>query len=286
MCVEAILVAALGYKKWGSTPRILSMLPTTIAIKLRKIARIIVDLKNFEKEGKLIRTLNGMGHSIVNLTEYSQAFLDFAPKAPGPVLDIGAAFGVASLPALERGAEVIINDMAQEHLDAIAENMPDELKSRVHYCCGRIPQEIFLKPESLGAIHCSQVFHFLTGDELTQTFKLMYTWLKPEGKIFIIASSPYIHILENYLPQYEAKKANGVPWPGEVENLKKITNHPVVDANPPFFNFLDNDVLAKIAVETGFHIEKISLFDRGELPDHIKFDGRENVGLIAQKIVE
>ncbi|MGN6670743.1 MAG: class I SAM-dependent methyltransferase [Candidatus Nucleicultricaceae bacterium] len=219
----------------------------------------------------------------MKLTEYSEAFLDFAPKAPGPVLDIGAAFGVASLPALERGAEVIINDMAQEHLDAIAEHMPENLKSRVHYCCGRIPDEISLAPESLGAIHSSQVFHFLTGFELTKTFKLMYSWLKPEGKIFIIASSPYIRILENYLQEYALKKGEGMLWPGEVDNLKEITNHPVIEDNPPFFNFLDDDVLRRIARETGFTIEKISLFDRDELPDHIKLDGRENVGLIAQK---
>jgi SAM-dependent methyltransferase len=260
---------------------------TVLSLEFRKLIkqlmRKIVDLRKFEREGKLFKTLNGMGHSIAKLTDYSEEFVTFAPLAPGPVLDIGAAFGVASLPALELGAEVIINDMAQEHLDQIAAKMPEVFKERVHYHQGRAPDELSFADESLGAIHASQVFHFLKGAEIEKLFELMFRWLKPNGKIFIIISSPYINILKNFLPLYEQRKREGVRWPGEVENLKEFTTHPVADDNPPFFNFIDDSVLRQTALDVGFVIEKLTLFDRDDLPDHIKYDGRENVGLIARK---
>lgn len=259
------------------------LLSIDIAKILKNFVRIVVDLKKFEREGKLFKTLNGMGHSIAELTEYSEAFLDFAPIASGPVLDIGAAFGVASLPALERGAEVIINDMAQEHLDVIASKMPDHLKSRVFYRQGRVPDDLMFKPQSLGAIHSSQVFHFLSGEELMRMFDLMFTWLKPKGKIFVITGTPYVHILRKFIPIYEQRKSEGVRWPGELPSLKMYTSHPVSDDNPSFCHFLDDTILGRTAREAGFIVEKLSLFDRGDLPDHIKWDGRENVGLIAHK---
>ena len=38
-----------------------------------------------------VRTLNNMGYMTSGLDPYSQAFVDFAPGAPGPCLDVGAA---------------------------------------------------------------------------------------------------------------------------------------------------------------------------------------------------
>jgi len=47
-----------------------------------------------------IQTLNKMGYMTSTLDRFSQAFVDFAPKAPGRALDIGAAYGVAASLAL------------------------------------------------------------------------------------------------------------------------------------------------------------------------------------------
>lgn len=250
------------------------------------LGEYMVNLRELESQGKLIKTVNRMGHSIADLTDFSKSFIEFSGTCIAPVLDIGAAFGVASIPALEAGATVIANDMAQEHLTAIKERTPQKHQNRLQLRCAKIPYGLDFPAESLGAIHASQVLHFLTGSEIAQSFDNFYRWLVPGGKVFIIASSPYINILKAFLPEYEKKKQSGTPWPGEIENLSLHTTHAVVADNPPFFNFLDTDVLSQALIERGFKIEKSLLFDRGtNLPDHIKLDGRENVGIIAQKPV-
>ena len=49
-------------------------------------------------------TLNGTGFMFEVLDEFAEDFIQFAGSAPGPVLEVGCAFGVASLPALAGGA--------------------------------------------------------------------------------------------------------------------------------------------------------------------------------------
>ncbi len=242
-----------------------------------------MSLKAFEKEGKLLKTFNRMGHSITQLTEYSLAFIDFSKSAQKPVLDIGAAFGVCTIPALEAGARVIANDIDQRHLDIIKEKTPASLLPHLELKLGRLPDQLDFEENSLSAIHASQVFHFLTGDEITIAFKKIFKWLTPGGKFFLIASSPYVSMLQNFIPTYLERKQSGEPWPGMINDLSCYTNHPVAQDNPPFFNFLDQDILERALLKEGFTIEKATLFNRIHMPDHIKLDGRENVGVIAVK---
>jgi hypothetical protein len=54
-----------------------------------------------------VQTLNQMGFMTTSLDPISQRFVDFAPHAPGPALDIGAAYGVASIRLTGAGASKI-----------------------------------------------------------------------------------------------------------------------------------------------------------------------------------
>ena len=47
-----------------------------------------------------VPTLNGRGFMLENLDPYSQSFVSFASEAELPLLDIGCAYGVATLAAL------------------------------------------------------------------------------------------------------------------------------------------------------------------------------------------
>ena len=89
-----------------------------------------LDMPTPEVSG-FVRTLNNMGYMTSALDPYSLAFTTFAPAAPGPALDIGAAYGIATLAALAGGARVIANDIDARHLDILSSRAPQEFRSRL-----------------------------------------------------------------------------------------------------------------------------------------------------------
>ena len=73
---------------------------------------------------ELIPTLNRHGDMTLKLDSVSQAFVDFACQCDGvpegPVLEIGAAYGLAALPAITNGCtRYIANDMCEDHLQIL-----------------------------------------------------------------------------------------------------------------------------------------------------------------------
>ena len=58
-----------------------------------------------------IPTLNGRGFMLEALDSFADDFVAFASQEEGEVLDIGCAYGVASLAALNAGARVCACDM-------------------------------------------------------------------------------------------------------------------------------------------------------------------------------
>ncbi|MDO8461409.1 MAG: class I SAM-dependent methyltransferase, partial [Deltaproteobacteria bacterium] len=134
-----------------------------------------------------VKTLNNMGFMTSVLDPYSQALVDFAPQAPGPFLEIGAAYGVASLAALEKGCEVIANDMDERHLEILWDRAPKEDQKRLTLKAGAFPDAIDLKPGSVGTILVCRVLHFFTGPMIEKSLDRMFDWLAPGGKVAIIA---------------------------------------------------------------------------------------------------
>lgn len=243
---------------------------------------------DFPYKNKVILTLNNMGHCIPELTEFSKKFVKFSKDSPEPVLDMGAAYGPATIAALKNNAKVTANDIEERHLQYIAETVKEPYKKNLSLCVGRIPGEVTFEPNTFKAIHSSQVLHFLKGYEIEETAKLMFKWLTPEGKVFIIAGTPYVKAIEAYIPIYERRKKDGDLWPCSLEwedlsayyssefkkNLSRI---------PKFMNYLDPDILRRVFFQAGFVIEECKFFNRKNIPPYLKLDGRENVGLIARK---
>src|ERR1700741_2662682 len=71
-----------------------------------------------------VRNLNNMGYMTSGLARYSRKFVAFAAETGRPCLDVGAAYGVATLAALEAGARVISNDIEPRHLEILRERAP------------------------------------------------------------------------------------------------------------------------------------------------------------------
>src|SRR5689334_1791626 len=112
-----------------------------------------------------IVTINQMGRTSLVLNEIDKLFVEYATCAPLPVLDIGCAYGIAALAALEAGARVIANDICADHLFDVVARTHDAHRDRLRIIQGHFPQELYVRPGSLSAIHAANLLNFLTGED-------------------------------------------------------------------------------------------------------------------------
>ncbi len=229
-----------------------------------------------------VKTMNNMGFMTPTLDVFSQAFVEFSLQAPGEVVDIGAAYGVATLAALERGATVIANDVDSRHLEILAERAgPHE--DRLTVISGAFPNELDFMPGSVGAILICRVLHFFDGATIEQSIQKLSRWLAPGGKVFIVAETPFLKNFKTFIPVYESRIQSGATWPGFVEDVMAIDPVRGV-ALPKQMHLLDPTVLSQVLTKNGFVIEKAETFARPEFPLDLQLDGRESVGVIARKV--
>lgn len=234
------------------------------------------------EENGLIKTLNSMGTMTPSPDIFSRAFIEFAPKAPGRSLDVGAAYGVATLPALNNGVSVIANDIDDRHLKILYNRVPLDLRPRLELAPGEFPDKLDFPPGSLGAILICRVLHFFDGPRIERAAGKVMKWLAPGGKVFVVGETPFIGTAKAFFPTYESRQKAGDPWPGVVEN---VAAHDPKRAGslPSLFHLLDDRVLRRVFTAAGFEIERVELFARPDYPADIRLDGRESVGLIAVK---
>src|SRR6185437_549051 len=106
---------------------------------------------NLVKDSGRFRTLNQTGWIVNDLDEISEAFLDSIDE-DSKVLEIGAGFGYVSLKAVEKGAEVYINDVDQRHLNIIREHVPLDKSDKLHFIKVRFPANLNIANGTLDAI--------------------------------------------------------------------------------------------------------------------------------------
>lgn len=231
----------------------------------------------------LVATDNERGY-MHELSSVSRAFLEFCPLARGPVLDLGCAGGVATLPALRTGADVIGFDMDARHLTALEAATPPELRARLRLVHGAFPRDFPFAPDSLGAVLISQVLGFLTGEEIRVGFRSLHACMMPSAKLFIVNYTPFISITERYLPDYEAKRVRGHEWPGYVDDLRRYCARADLLQNlPNALNLMDPEVLGRELTRAGFLIERSQLLGGEQVPQKFRLDGREWVAVVATR---
>ena len=120
----------------------------------------------------LIPTLNNTGWMTESLDEVSQSFVAYAGSISAEVLDIGCAYGIATLAALDQGARVCASDMEPQHLDILCQRIPADARSRFRCVAGALPRIDFPK-QSFGAIIASRVLHFLNGNDVEASVRKM-----------------------------------------------------------------------------------------------------------------
>ena len=223
-----------------------------------------------------------MGWSSEVPNKYTEEFIRFAATCSAPVLDIGAAFGVATIRALVGGAEVFANDIDGAHLENLHSRVT-EGQSRLTLVQGRFPNEFDFPPDFFDAVHVSNVLHFIRGEELLFGVAKIMQWLRPNGKLFIMTGTPFVANFKKFIPVFLERKHLGVRWPGEIENVREYNDHYTVALIPDFIHFMDEDILLPVLREAGLVIEKAEKFSRANLPDFCVLDGRENLGVVARK---
>lgn len=229
-----------------------------------------------------VGTLNQMGYMTSSLDPYSKAFVEYAKDAGGTTLEVGAAYGVATIEALKGGAKVVANDLDSRHLQILKDRTPDYLRANLSLLPGRFPDDLEIFSESLSAILISRVLHFFDGPTLEHSARELFRYLRPGGKLFVVADTPYLKPFESFLPEYFQRKASGTPWPGMIDQLRqRVTQR--ANQLPEFFHALDSEVLTRVFQKAGFEIEKTETFAQTQYPTDIQLDGREGVGCIAVK---
>jgi chorismate-pyruvate lyase/SAM-dependent methyltransferase len=234
-----------------------------------------------------LETKNRKGFTYT-LSSFGKAFINAASKSSKPVMDIGAAYGVATLPALLTGAKVIAVDIEEKHLLAIADSVDITHRNQLMTLREKFPH-FDLPPHSLSAVYMSQVLPFLTGTEVENGIQKIYDWLVPGGEAFVVTFTPYIDHVSSFIPLYEERKRRGIRWAGNIEDLSRFSSHPHIFENlPNQIHHIDLDDLKWIFEKVGFKIKEARYFgeEEGLLPEGIRMDGRERVGLIAYKPIE
>ncbi|HHQ14247.1 MAG TPA: class I SAM-dependent methyltransferase [Chromatiales bacterium] len=227
----------------------------------------------------LIPTLNNTGWMTTALDEMSVAFTDYAGQAGGEVLDIGCAYGIATLAALEKGARVLACDIEPGHLEILEQRVPDDLRERLRTSVAVLPDADF-PAGSFSAILAARVLHFLKGPDVEQAVGKMADWLKPGGRLFLIADTPYVGPWKSAAGEYERRKAAGEPWPGFIADYRSYLPDSVnADEHPEFLNPMDPDLLAGACEAAGLKVLD-ARFLSGSTPSST---GREHAGVIAQK---
>lgn len=226
-----------------------------------------------------VPTLNSTGWMTLELDPISRQFVDFAGRCKDECLDIGCAYGVATLPALAAGARILACDMEAQHLEILMQRTPNKDRSRLRTQAGTMPAVNFPNA-SFGAILSARALHFLTGADVTRTIRDMARWLKPGGRLFLVIDSPYGGPWSVRAADYERRKAAGEPWPAFIADFREVLA-PDVPANkhPPFINPMDPDILEREVSGAGLEVREciwLPGFDAQQIP-------KIRAGIVADK---
>lgn len=245
--------------------------------------------ENFNEE--MIPTLNGTGFMMTKLDKYSQQFVEYAAKQSEPVLEVGAAYGLATIKALAAGAKVIANDIDKKQLDILEEQTPDEYLDRLTLMPGSFPEDLQFKSSSLAGVLASNVLHFFDGNKLEKAVQKLYNWLKPDAKVFITTLAPTSYLVNYAKPLisiYEENLKSGKKWPGYITGIKNsFMQEPALQGFaqyvPDIIHLLEPKVLSRLFKQVGFTIEVATTFERPWIQSEMKLDGIEYAAVIAVK---
>lgn len=246
-----------------------------------------------EKDGRY-QTFNKRGAATPETNTILDDFITDVAHDKKRVLQLEGAFGHVTLRAIEAGVhDFIVTDSDPRHLAVIARRLSTILldnQKALKLFHGTFPRDFkSFDSNTFDTILLNRVIHFMTPQETTTTLKEVFRLLKPGGKVFIVAITPYVKRFETFIPLYKKRLLLKYDHPGYVKNLRYFANPEVTTPeqmtqmhDKPFM-FFDAQSLHRTLSESGFIIEKALEFPLGFTSDTWELDGREFVGAIAKK---
>jgi SAM-dependent methyltransferase len=253
-----------------------------------------------ESDGR-IQTLNEFGSMA---PVFDPATLQFIQYSVGKkVLEIGAAYGKVMTEILSQNpsTEYHINDLDERHLFLAAKNLSIALDNQdpthkisptIKYIVGDLVHKDFRISDQYDAVLIARVMHFFNPEKMDIAISRIAKSLKPKGRVYVVAITPYVKRYQSFIPVYEKRLANNEAYPGYVESLKDWLNVKVTtqaqqaSINKEPFMFLDDRVLRRAFSKFGFNILECKTVPIDYKSESWALDGRENVILIAEKIAE
>lgn len=264
----------------------------------RSVSRIATP-QSREVTGMFTKTHNPFGgFTTTPCDPVSQKFIEHAALAAqngGKVLEIGAAFGAATLAAIAKGATVFCNDIDPENLAVVRkrflETSEDQNESitgdsnKLVLIPGELPNELIGLPEKFfDAILICRVLHFFTGAKIEESLALMSKLLAPGGKIYIVCETPYLKNWQRFIPEFNKRVERSVEWPGEITNPADYESSGRAASLPTFVHWITKEVLERSLLRAGFALEHSAYIDRsGQFPEDMLLPehGKESVGAIG-----
>lgn len=229
-------------------------------------------------------TENAHGWSSRILSECAEACLRFQVTQSGWAIDVGAAFGVASMPLAVLGARVVATDIDERHLRTMKAGVsPETGRLRSHGVLARVPRDDCFAAGCATAVHCSNVLHFLSGEEIGTAVRQMARWLRPGGRLFLMTATPFVGHLAGHLEEYERRARLGIRWPGEISEARRFAVAAIAPAIPSFLHLLEPDYVVPVIDEAGLRVLESRVMRRRGLPRVCRYDGRENLMIVAEK---
>lgn len=252
-----------------------------------------------ELMGVFTKTYNPLGGFTTSPCDLiSQRFIEHAAisaASGGKVLEIGAAFGAATLEALSKGATVFCNDISPENLavvqtrylemkSQIADSLPEE-HNKLVLVPGELPDELHGLPENFfDAILICRVLHFLTGNKIDESLALMAKLLTKNGKIYIVCETPFLKNWQRFIPEFKSRVEKNTEWPGEISNPADYESSGRAIVLPRFVHWITKEVLQRSLLRAGFAVEHVEYINRaGQFPDDLILPEfkKESVGAIG-----
>ena len=228
----------------------------------------------------------------------SQQFIEHSAdivKNSGKVLEIGAAFGAATLEAIAKGATVFCNDIEPENLAVVRKRYIEMAgensatltgdNNKLVLVPGEFPHELAGLPKNyFDAILICRVLHFFTGRKIEESLASMAKLLIPGGKIYIVCETPFLKNWQKFIPEFNRRVENNDEWPGEITNPAEYESSGRASSLPKFVHWITKEILERSLLRTGFDVEQATYINRsGQFPDDLLLPecGQESVGVVG-----
>ncbi|KTC84959.1 class I SAM-dependent methyltransferase [Legionella brunensis] len=231
----------------------------------------------------------------------SQQFIAHASliaKNGGRILEIGAAFGAATLEVIAQGATTFCNDISPENLAVVQQRFLEAARDQKNSLTGdsnelvlipgEFPNELAGLPENFfDAILICRVLHFFSGKKIEESLALIVKLLVPNGKIYIVCETPYLKNWQRFIPEFNSRIERNVEWPGEISSPADYESSGRAKSLPPFVHWITKEVLERSLLRAELTIEYSEYINRiGQFPEDLLLPeyGKESVGVIGIKM--